>query len=98
MAGKRAFAWDEVKAASNLSKHNVPFAYATRVFLDPAMVDIDVSRDGDGEYRRKAVGMIEGRVFTVVYNERAGAIRIISARRCNAKEARTYAALHARSE
>jgi uncharacterized DUF497 family protein len=98
MTGGRAFEWDDAKAESNLTKHGVPFAYATRVFLDAAMIDIDASREGDGEARRKAVGMIEGRVFTVVYSERAGSIRIISARRCNAKEARVYEALHARPE
>jgi uncharacterized DUF497 family protein len=98
MSGDLAFEWDDAKADSNLTKHGVPFAYATRLFLDPGMIDIDASRESDREVRRKAVGMIEGRVFTVVYSKRAGVIRIISARRCNIKEARLYEALHPRSE
>jgi uncharacterized protein len=85
-----AFEWDDAKAASNLAKHGVPFDYATRVFLDEAIVDFDASREADGEARRKAVGAIEGRVFTVVYVQRKEAIRIISARRANATERKAY--------
>ncbi len=86
----RAFEWDDAKAASNLAKHGVPFDYAARVFLDEAVVDFDASRETDGEARRKAVGQIEGRVFTVVYARRGDAIRIISARRANAMERKAY--------
>ena len=90
MKSKHAFDWDDTKAASNLGKHGVPFAFATRVFLDSAMIDFDASQPGDGEVRRKAVGMIEGMLFTVVYTQRNGLTRIISARRCNAKEEKHY--------
>ena len=86
----RAFEWDDAKAASNLAKHGVRFDYAARVFLDEAVVDFDASRDADGEARRKAVGQIEGRIFTVVYARRGDAIRIISARRANAMERKAY--------
>ena len=86
----RAFEWDDAKAASNLAKHGVPFDYATRVFLDEAVVDFDASREADGEARRKAIALIEGRVFTVVYVQRGEAIRIISARRANATERKAY--------
>jgi len=86
----RTFDWDDVKAASNLAKHGVPFAYATRVFFDEAVVDFDTSRELDREAQRKAVGQIEGRVYTVVYAERGDAVRIISARRANARETKLY--------
>ncbi len=85
-----AFDWDDTKAASNLAKHGVPFDYAARVFLDAAVVDFDASRAADGEARRKAVGRIEGRIFTVVYAQRGDTIRIISARRANAVERKVY--------
>jgi len=84
------FDWDDSKAGANIAKHGVSFDYAARIFLDAARVDLDVSRANDGELRRKAVGMIEGRIFAVVYTERKSAIRIISARRCNDKESRQY--------
>lgn len=97
MISGRDFAWDDAKAASNLAKHGVSFAYATRVFLDAACVDLDATQPGDGEVRRKAIGAIEGRVFAVVYTQRDGAIRIISARRCNARESKAYGPVHSRS-
>ena len=78
------------KAASNLAKHGVPFDYTARVFLDEAVVDFDATREADGEARRKAIGFIEGRVFTVVYVQRREAVRIISARRANATERKAY--------
>jgi uncharacterized DUF497 family protein len=41
-------------------------------------------------------GMIEERVFAVVYTQRQDVTRIISARRCNAKEARLYGRVQTR--
>lgn len=97
MKVRRDFEWDDAKAAGNLAKHGVPFTYATRVFLDPQAVDIDVSRFGDGETRRKVIGAIEGRIFSVVYTGREDSIRLISVRRCNAKEERLYGPVQTRS-
>ena len=95
MTTRTEFEWDDAKASSNLAKHGVPFSYAARVFLDDRSVDFDVSRTADGETRRKVVGAIEERLFSVVYVRRVGRIRLISARRCNAKEAQRYGPLHA---
>jgi uncharacterized DUF497 family protein len=86
----RAFEWDDAKAEGNLAEHGVRFDYATRVFLDEVVIDFDTGRESDGEARRKAVGQIEGRVFTVVYALRGDVIRIISARRANAMEKKLY--------
>ena len=94
----RDFEWDEAKAASNVAKHGVPFPYAARVFLDANAIDLDATRTDDGEVRRKRVGMIEERIFTVVYTERDGVTRIISARRCNAKEGKSYGQVQARPQ
>jgi len=93
MVGEREFEWDEAKAEANLAKHRVPFSYATRVFLDSRMVDIDASRTGDREARRKAIGLVEGRLFVVVYTDRDGVYRLISARRTNLNEERAYGPL-----
>jgi len=86
----RNFSWDDAKAQSNLAKHGVEFAYATRVFLDPNRVEFDASREGEGEIRRKAVGRIEGKLYVVVHTDREGVVRIISARRTNTAEERAY--------
>ena len=90
MEGGREFDWDETKARSNLAKHGVPFPYAVRVFLDPNVVDFDARREGDMEVRRKAVGLIDGKLHAVVYVDRGGVRRVISARRTNVTEQRAY--------
>lgn len=84
------FEWDERKAATNLDKHRVSFPYATRVFLDPERVEIDASREQDGEARFKAIGMIDDKLYVVVATGRGSVQRIISARRANRAEERAY--------
>jgi uncharacterized DUF497 family protein len=85
------FEWDDAKAASNAAKHGVRFEVAANIFLDPGLADFDASRVGDGEERRKAVGMIQGRLFTIVYVLRGSVRRLISARPSNAAEKRRHA-------
>ena len=91
------FEWDNAKVQGNLAKHGLRFDVAARVFDDPERQDNDASHAEDGETRRKAVGLIEGRLVTVVYTRRGEAVRVISARRANGKERRGYddRALHA---
>jgi uncharacterized DUF497 family protein len=94
MTDNCVFEWDDAKALSNLAKHRVEFSYGTAVFLDPRRVDLDVSRPQDREMRRKSVGLVEGRLLTVIYTVRGGMTRIISARRSNAMEGKAYGPLH----
>ena len=89
----RDFEWDAAKATANEVKHGVPFPFAARVFLDPAVLDIDAARPEDGEFRRKAVGMIGSRLFTVVFTTRGAATRLISTLWANASEERRYGSL-----
>jgi uncharacterized DUF497 family protein len=84
------FDWDPAKDASNEQKHGLRFSAVVAVFLDVRVVEFDVSRPEDKEVRRKAVGLIGGRLITVVYSRRNGVTRIISARRSNVQEARQY--------
>ena len=86
------FDWDPAKDTSNERKHGLRFSTVIAVFLDARAVEFDVSRPEDNEVRRKAVGLIDGRLFTVVYSRRNGVIRIISGRRSNVQEARQYGA------
>ena len=87
----RRFVWDQVKAESNFAKHGLKFESALDVFLDPSNADFDATHVGDGESRRKTVGLMSGRLVTVVYTLRGDAVRVISARPSNAKEKRRYA-------
>jgi hypothetical protein len=94
MADDRSFEWDDAKALSNLAKHGVEFSDVIRVFRDPRRIELDTSRPHDREPRMKIIGAIQGRLFAVVYTSRAGATRIISARRCNPPEKRLYGPLY----
>lgn len=84
------FEWDPAKAASNERKHGTPFDAAVDVFLDIGRTDFDVTRDGDGEPRRKVVGKVAGRMISLVYTVRDGRVRVISARPSNVQEVRRY--------
>ncbi len=88
------FEWDSVKAAANEKKHKVPFDYATRVFLDPYHIIQPDDRYAYGEARCIVAGEIESRLFIVAFTYRLEMIRIISARKGNAREQKHY--LHAR--
>ena len=84
------FDWDPAKDAANRDGHGIAFEEATAVWLDPHVVLVPTLRERDGEPRYKAIGMIGGRLFTVVYVDRDGITRLISARRANRQEKRTY--------
>lgn len=84
------FDWAPWKAGSNQLKHRLTFEFGTRVFEDPLHIVYDVSRPQDGEERRKAVGLIEGKLYCVVHTMRGGVCWIISARRTNPGEDKAY--------
>lgn len=75
------------KAKAKLEKHGVDFDEAMQVFFEPSAI---VRSDRDGESRWKAIGELEGHVLTIVFTRRADRLRIISARRADKNEKRTY--------
>ncbi|MBL0406246.1 BrnT family toxin [Microvirga aerilata] len=81
---------DGAKASANEAKHRVHFDYAAAVFLDGNRLHPDTARAADGEERRKAIGLIGGTLYRVVYTRRGSVCRLISARRSNAKEITSY--------
>lgn len=64
------FEFDPDKSAANLAKHGVELAFGERVFIDPVYIVVPSPRPIDGEDRYKAVGVIDGRLWTAVYVER----------------------------
>lgn len=84
------FEWDAVKAAQNFAKHGVLFVYAVELFLDPKRIEQEDTRRDYSEERHISLGMIEGRLFAVVYTRRGNAVRVISARKANDREQRQY--------
>jgi uncharacterized DUF497 family protein len=87
------FEWDEAKNKLNIRKHGFDLADASELFTGsaPFLVNLDASRD-HGEDRWKGIGMLQGVVVVVVvFTERdKDAIRIISLRKANSREKKTY--------
>ena len=79
------------KAARNLRDHGVSFELATTVFTDPFAIERIDDREDYGEERFVITGMAKGNILLlVVYTERQGRIRIISARRATKREQDDY--------
>lgn len=85
-----SFGWDEAKAAENYAKHGVSFETAIKVFRDPFGIERLDDRQDYGEERFILIGTVEEVVITVVYTERNGRFRIISARRATRHEQDDY--------
>ncbi len=84
------FEWDAAKSDLCFRERGFDFAYAAQVFFDPdRMVQAD-TRYSYGEERYRVIGMIEQRLFVVVYTPRHDAMRIISARKANRREVSYY--------
>lgn len=84
------FEFDPAKDEANRFKHGLRLAFGARVFDDPALTLLSSFRPVDGEDRYKAVGMVDGKLYTAVYVQRAEVTRLISVRRSNASEQRDY--------
>ena len=84
------FEWDEAKAHANYRKHRVTFQVAARVFDDHHGLDLVDDRMDYGEERWLRIALVEGRVLSVTYTRRAGAVRIVSARTSTRREGRMY--------
>ena len=81
---------DPAKAASNLKKHGVSFADAEGVLQDPLAVTVE-DPDAEGERRFISNGLgSAGELLVVVWTERDGECRVISARRATRKERKQY--------
>lgn len=79
------FEWDEQKSAWTLKNRGFDFAFASRIFEAPVLERLD-ARSEYGESRVQAIGAVEQDVLFVVYTNRDGLRRIISARRANKRE------------
>ena len=84
----QAFEWDEDKRLSNIDKHGIDFLRMRRMF--------DFPSDRGGEQRFATTGEIDAKLYTVIWTDRGGSIRLISARRARNAEERAYRAVHSR--
>ncbi len=83
------YEWDEGKRRANLKDRGVDFAAAARFDWDTAVIEADRRRDY-GEPRFIARGLIDGRLYVLVYTRRGEATRVISLRKANAREVKRY--------
>lgn len=85
------FEWDEEKAEMNVQKHEVTFEEATSVFADFGVITRDDELHSEQEQREIATGYsLKLRLLTVVFTERNGKTRIISARLSTSYERKLY--------
>jgi uncharacterized protein len=85
------FEWDETKANSNLSKHNISFDEATTIFGDPLAITFSDPMHSEGEDRFLTFGhSSDGRFIVVAHTDRDDRIRVISAREMTRKERSDY--------
>lgn len=86
------FEWDVEKERGNIQKHKLSFEMASLVFLDFERIEIYDDSHSIDEERYITIGRLWGTmvIITVVYTEREGKIRIISARKSTARERGEY--------
>ena len=85
------FEWDDDKDEINMRKHGVTFAEAATVLGDPLAITFFDPDHSYGESRSLTIGSsIDGRVLILSHTDRGENIRIISARRADARERRNH--------
>ena len=82
--------YDPDKDEANRIKHGVPLVFGVRIFADPDVAIVPTIRIGDEEERFKAIGMVDGKLWTAIHVWRDDVVRLMSVRRSNAREQRDY--------
>jgi uncharacterized protein len=82
-------AWDENKRLANIANHAVDFRDLVELDWTSALVFEDRRRDY-GETRLIAMAPLGTRLHVIVFVERDGGRRIISARKANSREVAFY--------
>ncbi len=81
--------YDPRKRAKTLAERRLDFEDAGLVFGGRALT-VEDRRFDYGEARFSTYGYLRGRLVNVVWTPRAGSRRIISMRKCNAKEVSVF--------
>ena len=84
------YIWDEQKNIRNIKEHKIAFEDAVKIFEGQTVERLD-DRFEYGEVRIYAIGLVSGRVVTVIYTDVDNDDRrIISAWRSEPYERRAY--------
>lgn len=81
--------YDTNKNASNLALRALSFDQVSEFDFQTALFWIDARKDYP-EVRIAALGLLSGRVHSLVFTETANGIRVISFRRANHREIKRY--------
>ena len=84
------FEWDEDKAKLNEQKHGVTFREAELAFEDENAVEIYDELNSDEEIRFQIIALSPARLLFVAFTLRDEKIRLISARKADAKQVKIY--------
>jgi uncharacterized protein len=90
--------YDADKDETNRFKHRLSLSFGKRIFDDPFVMLSPTVRIGDEEERWKAIGLVDGKLYTAIHVWRDDIVRMISVRRSNAPERRDYDSDPSRSE
>jgi uncharacterized DUF497 family protein len=83
-------AFDPEKNRANRERHGLALEFGARIFGDPDHLVLATIREADEEERYKAIGLVDGKLYTAVHVRRGEIVRFISVRRSNDHEARAY--------
>ena len=81
--------FDPAKNEANIAKHGVSLERADEMVIQAIIGD---DRQGYGETRYRAFGLIDAVAHCLVFTDRDGALRAISLRRAHRKEMKRYVA------
>jgi uncharacterized DUF497 family protein len=81
--------YDPAKNERNINLRDLSFDEAIRFDFSTAVVVLDNRRDY-GEIRWRALGLMEWRVYSLVFTETDSGIRVISFRKANRREVMQY--------
>jgi uncharacterized DUF497 family protein len=82
--------FDPRKNAANVAKHGISLSGGDGVLRDPLGITIE-DESSQGEMRQVTIGMNSlGMVMVVVWTERGDDVRLISVRKAEPKERRSY--------
>lgn len=82
--------FDPAKDKVNQAKHGVSLSLARTLDWVEVMAKPDTRRDY-GELREIGYGVIENRLYCVVFTQRRDTMHVISLRKANSREVRHYA-------
>lgn len=81
--------FDLAKDEVNQAKHGVSLSLARNLDWSDVMAKPDTRRDY-GELREIGYGVIENRLYCVVFTQRHDAMHVISLRKANSREVKNY--------